>query len=216
MIGIYCITNTLSGKQYIGQSRDIKARWRHHQHLLKSGQHPNKHLQRAWSKHGGDCFVFSIIETFDVDIFLSERERYWIAMLDTYVHGYNRTQGGEGQSGRSLTDEQKRHLSEINMGKRNPNYGLKRSAETRQRMSDAMRGKPHAPRSEEAKRKTSEKLRGRKKPWFNKRVLWLETGQEFESIKAASRATGFTHPSISAVCRGVRESLYKQHFAFVD
>ena len=30
MIGIYKITNKLNGKVYIGQSRDIDARWRQH------------------------------------------------------------------------------------------------------------------------------------------------------------------------------------------
>ena len=37
-----------------------------------------------------------------------------------------------------LTPEQKQHLSKINTGERNPNWGLHRSAETKKKQSDAI------------------------------------------------------------------------------
>lgn len=40
-----------------------------------------------------------------------------------------------GMKGKKLTDAAKKHLSEINTGKRNPSFGLKRSDETRAKMS---------------------------------------------------------------------------------
>ena len=46
--------------------------------------------------------------------------------------------GVPNRKGTKLTEEQKQHLSEINMGENNPNYGKNRSAETRQKMSDAI------------------------------------------------------------------------------
>lgn len=35
-IGIYKITNLIIGKVYIGQSRDIKARWEKHKSVYKN------------------------------------------------------------------------------------------------------------------------------------------------------------------------------------
>lgn len=39
----------------------------------------------------------------------------------------------------TLTPEQKQHLSEINQGEKNPNWGLKRSDETKQKQAEARR-----------------------------------------------------------------------------
>lgn len=39
----------------------------------------------------------------------------------------------------TLSEEQRQHLSEINRGENNPNWGLKRSAETKQKQAEARR-----------------------------------------------------------------------------
>lgn len=55
----------------------------------------------------------------------------------------NRTSGGQGPAGRTLTEETKRKISEGNKGKPSPNKGkkgLKMSVETRRKMSVAQRG----------------------------------------------------------------------------
>lgn len=58
---IYMILNKISGKFYIGSSKNYKGRWSVHIHLLNKNNHFNKHLQNSWNKHGADKFEFSII-----------------------------------------------------------------------------------------------------------------------------------------------------------
>lgn len=59
--GIYSITNTVSGKRYIGQSKNIDRRFSDHRSLLSSGKHSNPHLQNSYNLYGGDAFDFEIV-----------------------------------------------------------------------------------------------------------------------------------------------------------
>ena len=66
---------------------------------------------------------------------------------------HNKTNGGDGGSGRVMSEECKRNLSESRKGENNPSYGKFRSEETKRKMSDAHKGKQL---SEETKRKIGE------------------------------------------------------------
>lgn len=215
MTAIYCIENTVNHKKYVGLTKDVSERWRHHKHDLRRGTHVNKHLQSAWNKYGENAFKFYILEEVP-EADLREAEIAWIKKLDAFHSGYNKTAGGDGQRERFLTDAERKHLSEINLGERNPNYGLKRSAETKRKMSDAMKGKQHGPMSEAHRQAISRGNKGKPRPWHNRPVIWIETGQTFPSISTASEQTGYAIDGISKVCRGVRNSLYNQHFAFLE
>ena len=96
MVSIYKITNTENGKCYIGQSRDIKARWQKHLSSYKS--YPDYELYRAFKKYGISKFTFEIIEECQIEE-LNEREIYWIAQYDSFNNGYNMTLGGEACNG---------------------------------------------------------------------------------------------------------------------
>lgn len=212
--GIYCIENTVNHKKYIGMAQDIHARWRTHKCELRKGNHVNPHLQRAWDKYGEKSFSFYVVEEVAKSE-LKSSEIFWIEKLDTFNSGYNLTAGGEGQYGRHLTDAQKKHLSEINTGTKNPNYGLKRSAETKKKMSDAMK-KPHGKMSEKHRMAISKGNKGKKRPWFNKPVIHIETGEVFCNISKAAEKTGFSISGISGVCRGKRKKIFNQHFEFME
>lgn len=105
MIGIYKIENTINGKVYIGQSRDIENRWYKHIGFLNSNSHHNKHLQAAWNKYGESAFAFAVVEEC-AECDLNDRERYYIANYDSMNNGYNLDCGGNGVSGYKHTDEQ--------------------------------------------------------------------------------------------------------------
>jgi group I intron endonuclease len=96
MIGIYKITNTTNNKCYIGQSRDIEARWAKHLSAYKSS--PDWELYRAFKKYGISAFKFEVIEECSIEE-LNEREIYWITQYDSFNNGYNMTLGGEACNG---------------------------------------------------------------------------------------------------------------------
>lgn len=95
---IYCITNLINNKMYIGQtSRTWQERWKDH---LESARDLNNQrpLYRAMRKYGIENFSFSIIENCPNDK-LNEREQYWINEKQTWIaehpnSGYNLTCGG--------------------------------------------------------------------------------------------------------------------------
>lgn len=92
---IYKITNTLNNKIYVGQTtRNIAERWR--EHRSKSAPSDGTYLHNAIAKYGEDNFIIEEIDNCP-DALLNDKEREWIAILDTmYPHGYNLTIGGEG------------------------------------------------------------------------------------------------------------------------
>lgn len=114
--GIYKIVNQASGKCYVGSAVNIKRRWSEHKAYLRGKYHHSQHLQRAWDLHGEDAFCFEVIE-FVETLKLIEREQHWIDVLHAY-----------GKSGYNVSP------------KAGSSLGIKRSDETRQRISQAKKG----------------------------------------------------------------------------
>lgn len=80
LMGVYKITNTQNGHCYIGQSVDIKRRWRNHRkHFGDTKDTATSHypIYRAFKKYGEDNFKFEIIEIVHDKSKLTERELYW-------------------------------------------------------------------------------------------------------------------------------------------
>ena len=94
--GIYKIENLVNGKIYVGQSVNIKKRWKDHKYYLRHNLHQNRYIQRAWNKQGEENYSFSIIEECDKEL-LGEKESYYINLFksNNFKFGYNCTSGGE-------------------------------------------------------------------------------------------------------------------------
>lgn len=98
--GIYCITNLINGKKYIGQSKTIEKRWNLHKtssfNSLNSDY--NNSIHQAIRKYGIDNFKFEVLEECKIEE-LDEKEIYWISFYQTYPpelgKGYNLTSGGK-------------------------------------------------------------------------------------------------------------------------
>ena len=107
--GIYGIHNLINNKWYVGQAVNIKARWNTHRSLLFRNERDSIHLLRAWKKYGSDAFEWLVLEECPPDE-LDEKEIFWIAEKDSYVHGYNRTLGGGGIHGYKLSEDHKEKI----------------------------------------------------------------------------------------------------------
>lgn len=89
IIGVYSITNTVTGKKYIGSSVDIKRRWSDHKKILKKGNSSSYKLQNSYNKHGEGVFVYKIEEG-DVPIGnLLNKEQEWCIFYNSVDNGYN-------------------------------------------------------------------------------------------------------------------------------
>ena len=88
--GIYCITNQINGKQYIGQSIHIEKRWRAHK--SSKDDYP---IHKAIQKYGEHNFKFEVICECPEEELDSEEIKL-INLYSTVNNGYNLTYGGTG------------------------------------------------------------------------------------------------------------------------
>src|SRR5690606_34117775 len=110
--GIYEIVNRVNGKRYIGSAVTLAKRWNLHRHQLRAGKHHSRPLLSAWRKYGEPAFDFRVIEKCAPEC-LIEREQ---AAFDLLRPEYNACK----TAGSTL--------------------GVKYTADSRKRMSDARKG----------------------------------------------------------------------------
>lgn len=95
MYYIYKITNKINNKNYIGLTNNIERRKNRHFIDLKMNKHDNHFLQYEFNKYGIDNFNFEIIFQGDVTSKeISDKEKYFIKIYDSYQNGYNQNEGG--------------------------------------------------------------------------------------------------------------------------
>lgn len=129
---IYCITNLINGKKYVGLSTknvDDTPNYYGSGNLIKS----------SIKKYGIDNFVKEIMEETEGLELLRKLETYWITKLNTkYPNGYNLTDGGDGLF--NPTEEVRKKISEkskLRCGEFHPNYGKRRNEDTKRKISES-------------------------------------------------------------------------------
>lgn len=95
---IYCITNVINNKRYVGKTtQSIQDRFQRHCYDSKRDLKSTIPLYSAMNKYGVENFIVEELEQVENECDLNSRECYWIQELETYgTHGYNATKGGDG------------------------------------------------------------------------------------------------------------------------
>lgn len=91
--GIYRITCLTNDKAYIGQSVDIRDRWKQHIKTALAHTSTLNKLYQEMKQQGIENFTFEIVEEVARPQ-LNEREVYWIDFYKTRDWGLNSTRGG--------------------------------------------------------------------------------------------------------------------------
>lgn len=226
---VYMHRNKINGKIYVGQtSLKPEKRWQ----KQGQGYNKQPYFWNAIQKYGWDNFEHEILTTNLSVHEVDKIEQYWISFFKSNNEnfGYNLTAGGHGSHylseenlqrkrenanlywasdkglaqakqhsqkmmgennpmyGKHHTEETKRKISESKLGVKNPNYGKHFSQEHKTKISQSNKGKHNNS--------------GEKNP-NAKKVICIETGEVYNTIKDASIGAGVSYKTM---LRAVKDS----------
>lgn len=188
-----------NGKIYIGQTNNIKSRWR------KSAYDQCTHFYNAICKYGWENFQHKVL--FD-NLTFEDANLIEIDLIFYFKKqgiSLNITDGGQGSSGRKHSEISKMKISERLKGKPGWNKGILMREESKIKLSESLTGR-HL--SEEHKQKIKNNWNGGKKPI---KVQQLDENNcvlnTFDSIADAERYLGqrVGHSHIPDVLKGLRQ-----------
>lgn len=128
--GVYKIVCSANNFLYIGSAKNSSIRWRDHLYNLKKNKHHCRHLQNAYNKYGKEFFTLEPLETCSKNQ-LEEREQYHMKQYPRKILFNSSLIAGrieltpeiikrisETQTQRMSNPKVRKHLSEINSGKK--------------------------------------------------------------------------------------------------
>ena len=111
---IYCYTNKVNNKKYIGQTTEENRR--RNRFLRPQALYTSRnggvlsHIDKARQKYGISNFEYEVLQQVtcetlqELESKLNELEEYYIQKYNTYESGYNSTSGGEGCLNRIVSE----------------------------------------------------------------------------------------------------------------
>jgi group I intron endonuclease len=209
--GVYRITNTETGKIYIGSSVNLRKRCYEHFRLLGLNKHHCTHLQNSFNTYGIDKFIVETIEQVDIeglnleerDKKLLAREQYWLDATKCYKSdiGYNSSSLADKVS---MTPETRAKIGAGRLGKLH-------TEESKAKMAASSRGRSP---SEETRKKMSEANKGRKiSDWHRQRISESKKGipRSEETRRKVSEARRGTKASAEARAKMSASQLGRRH-----
>ena len=199
--GVYEILNTTNSKRYVGSAANLPRRKKEHLRRLRGNKHHNRYLQRSWNKYGEKVFKFDVIEYWEPE-FLVSMEQWWMNMLQPEYNiapvagsplgvthtAETRAKMSEAHMGTTLSEETKNKISNALMGNTNgvngPGFIGKHTAESKAKMSAALKGKKRGTPSEETKAKISAAMKGNV-PWNRGKPGHKNTAETRAKLSAA-------------------------------
>lgn len=179
---IYCITNLVNGKIYIGQHAkdDLQAYFKHCARHAMNDSGNKTYLYNAIRKYGPESFVCESMIRVDTKEQMDYWEIFFIMLLETQNDsiGYNITSGGGGRLGTtySHTEEHKDHIRQLMTG---------RVCTWADKISAAQKGRPLTPEhiaalkvGQRGCKKSERSLEHRQKISDNKKLWWAKRKEE--------------------------------------
>lgn len=128
---------------------------------------------------------------------LTVTEKFWILQLESLGSKLtNATVGGEGATGRKLTEAHKRKIGAANSGPRNANFGRPRTLAEKQHHSTLMKGRRRSP---ESCVKASRSM--------GCRAVVDSNGVVYLTVAEAARSLGFDASSIGKALKNPKRSV---------
>lgn len=200
---IYCCTNRVNGKRYVGQTRQTQAtRWA--QHVSDALRGVDTRFYRAIRKYGREGFVREVLESVASLEAANEAEQKWIRFFQSTdpQFGYNLDEGGNvrgvsPETRAKQSEAQKKRFSQPGAKEKlaASTRGRSLSPEHKAKLSAVrightwMRGVKHqSPQSEEHRAKIAAARRGRKHSPETRAKM--AASQKASRLKAKEQAPG--------------------------
>ena len=187
---VYKHTLKETGQIYIGQTNNIKNRWK-----------PSAYKQcikfyNAIQKYGWDNFDHEILADGLTLEEANELETKFIIEYDSINNGFNLNTGGDNKL---ASPETKEKMSKTRKG-------VPKSKQHKQAISEALTGY----------KQTEEHKKHNRKAQHRKSVECIETGEKYDSLAEAERQTGILGETISRQIRGIQKSTQGLHWRFIN
>lgn len=222
---IYCISNDLNCKKYIGQTTTtIQKRFAEHKRCALSYPDSTQLIYRVMRKYGCEHFTVTMLcsefsnSVSDLKQKLNEREMYYIQTLGTLKpNGYNMTVGGDSFAEHHFVPVYKvdkdgnvlalfRSMTEAENANGLPPGSIKRAFLYENHYANGF----YWYNAEEVDFSVGDNIGEQVSPGRSKGVCMLDLDGNvlgvFESMADAEKSTGIYHGKISMVCNGKRKT----------
>lgn len=207
---VYCHTNKINGKRYIGITQNKPNRRWQNGYGYKDR---NSHFYNAIKKYGWENFEHIILEENLTRKEASEKEKYYIRLYNTNNenYGYNITSGGDNNFTRNkLTEEQRINIS-------NKTKEAMNSVEIREYMLKVYNSEDWIRKNSEATKRqwVTSDLKLRVQATNGHKVRCVETGNVYLSILEAGRQTGLSRYKITQSCQNKSYIVNNTHWEYI-